>query len=184
MYFFFSSRRRHTRCALVTGVQTCALPIWTATPPWACPTATCRSGRNCCDHPAPEHPRMSRYAGDGFRAPPKKSLGQHFLHERGVVDRIIHAVDPKPGDRLVEIGPGQGAMTFPLLERHGALTAIEFDRALLQPLAAAARAHAELTLVHPNVPAPASSPPAARTPNRPVAHLPSHPPSPTPFPPP
>src|SRR3546814_1313718 len=77
----------------------------TATSPCACPTATCRSGRSCCDHPAHEHPRMSRYAGDGFRAPPKKSLGQHFLHERGVVDRIIHAVDPKPGDRLVEIGP-------------------------------------------------------------------------------
>src|SRR3546814_6908814 len=94
---------------------------------------------------------MSRYAGDGFRAPPKKSLGQHFLHERGVVDRIIHAVDPKPGDRLVEIGPGQGAMTFPLLERQGALPAIEFDRDLLQPLAAAARAHGEPTLVHATV---------------------------------
>src|SRR3546814_11180291 len=102
-------------------------------------------------HPAQVHPRVRRYAGDGFRAPPKKSLGQHFLHERGVVDRIIHAVDPKPGDRLVEIGPGQGAMTFPLLERHGAPTAIEFDRDLLQPLADAARAHGELTLVHANV---------------------------------
>ena len=86
-----------------------------------------------------------------FEGPAKKSLGQHFLHERGVVDRIILAVDPKPGDRLVEIGPGQGAMTFPLLDRHGALTAIEFDRDLLQPLAAAARAHGELALVHANV---------------------------------
>ena len=86
-----------------------------------------------------------------FRDPPKKSLGQHFLHERGVVDKIILAVDPKPGDRLVEIGPGQGAMTFPLLDRHGALTAIEFDRDLLEPLAAAARKHGELTLVSANV---------------------------------
>ena len=86
-----------------------------------------------------------------FDGPAKKSLGQHFLHERGVVDRIILAVDPKPGDRLVEIGPGQGAMTFPLLDRHGALTAIEFDRDLLRPLAAAARTHGELTLVHANV---------------------------------
>src|SRR3546814_13525111 len=42
-------------------------------------------------------------------------------------------------------------MTFPLRERHGALTAIEFDRDLLPPLAAAARAHGELTLVHANV---------------------------------
>ncbi len=87
----------------------------------------------------------------GFGAPAKKSLGQHFLHERGVVDRIILAVDPKPGDRLVEIGPGQGAMTFPLLDRHGALTAIEFDRDLLAPLAEAARARGELTLIHANV---------------------------------
>lgn len=87
----------------------------------------------------------------GFDRPAKKSLGQHFLHERGVVDRIILAVDPRPGERIVEIGPGQGAMTFPLLRRHGALTAIEFDRDLLAPLAEAARAHGELTLVHADV---------------------------------
>ena len=36
----------------------------------------------------------------GFHEPPKKSLGQHFLHDRGVIDRIVLAVDPKPGDRL------------------------------------------------------------------------------------
>ena len=89
--------------------------------------------------------------GDQFRDPPKKSLGQHFLHERGVVDKILLAVDPRPGDRLVEIGPGQGAMTFPLLDRHGALTAIEFDRDLLEPLAAAAQRHGALTLIHANV---------------------------------
>ncbi|MGV8931893.1 MAG: 16S rRNA (adenine(1518)-N(6)/adenine(1519)-N(6))-dimethyltransferase RsmA [Luteimonas sp.] len=87
----------------------------------------------------------------GFRDPPKKSLGQHFLHERGVIDKIVLAVDPKPGDRLVEIGPGQGAMTFPLLDRHGALTAIEFDRDLLEPLAAAAQPHGALTLIQANV---------------------------------
>jgi len=82
-----------------------------------------------------------------FSEPPKKSLGQHFLHERGVIDKIILAVDPQPGDRIVEIGPGQGALTLPLLARHGALTAIEFDRDLLVPLAAAARDVGELTLV-------------------------------------
>ena len=86
-----------------------------------------------------------------FREPAKKALGQHFLHERGVVDRIVLAVDPKPGDRIVEIGPGQGAMTFPLLDRHGSLTAIEFDRDLLAPLTARARDHGELTLIHANV---------------------------------
>jgi len=89
--------------------------------------------------------------GDGFRIAAKKSLGQHFLHERGVVEKILLAVDPKPGDRIVEIGPGQGAMTLPLLDRHGALTAIEFDRDLLAPLADAARAHGALTLIHADV---------------------------------
>jgi len=82
-----------------------------------------------------------------FSEPPKKSLGQHFLHERSVIDKIILAVDPQPGDRIVEIGPGQGALTLPLLARHGALTAIEFDRDLLVPLAAAARDVGQLTLV-------------------------------------
>jgi 16S rRNA (adenine1518-N6/adenine1519-N6)-dimethyltransferase len=91
-------------------------------------------------------PRPAR-GGEGFRARAKKHLGQHFLHERGVVERIVQAVDPAPGDALVEIGPGQGALTFPLLQRHGALTAIEFDRDLLAPLAAAARAHGDLRIV-------------------------------------
>ena len=59
-----------------------------------------------------------------FDAPANKHLGQHFLHERRVVEKIVLAVDPQPGDRLVEIGPGQGAITFPLLRRHGSLTAI------------------------------------------------------------
>lgn len=86
-----------------------------------------------------------------FNEPAKKSLGQHFLHERSFIERIVHAVDPQPGDHLVEIGPGQGAITFPLLRRHAALTAIEFDRDLLQPLQAAAQAHGELTIIHANV---------------------------------
>ena len=84
---------------------------------------------------------------DGFRRDAKKHLGQNFLHERGVVEKIVQAIDPKPGDRIVEIGPGQGALTLPLLDRHGALTAIEFDRDLLAPLAQAAQPHGTLTLV-------------------------------------
>lgn len=87
----------------------------------------------------------------GFVRPAKKALGQHFLHERGVIDRMLLAIDPRPGDRFVEIGPGQGALTFPLLARHGALTAIEFDRDLLAPLTAQARAHGDLALVHSDV---------------------------------
>ncbi|RZZ84460.1 16S rRNA (adenine(1518)-N(6)/adenine(1519)-N(6))-dimethyltransferase RsmA [Pseudoxanthomonas winnipegensis] len=86
-----------------------------------------------------------------FSAPAKKSLGQHFLHERHYIDRIVQAVDPKPGDTLVEIGPGQGAITFPLLRRHGALTAIEFDRDLIAPLTAAAQDVGDLTILHRDV---------------------------------
>ena len=94
---------------------------------------------------------QSRLDADGFRRDAKKNLGQNFLHDRGVIERIVLAIDPRPGDRIVEIGPGQGALTFPLLRRHGELTAIEFDRDLLQPLAAAAQAHGALSLLNANV---------------------------------
>ena len=61
---------------------------------------------------------------------PRKRFGQHFLVDAGVIGSIVDAVDPKPGDALVEIGPGLGAITRPLLERCGAMTAIELDRDL------------------------------------------------------
>lgn len=92
-----------------------------------------------------------RRDASGFATQAKKQLGQHFLHERGVVDRLLLAIDPRPGDHVVEIGPGQGAMTLPLLDRHEAVTAIEFDRDLLQPLAAAAAPRGALTLVHADI---------------------------------
>ena len=60
----------------------------------------------------------------------RKRFGQHFLVDMGVVDEIVRAIAPKPGEALVEIGPGLGAMTQPLLERCGALTVIELDRDL------------------------------------------------------
>ena len=86
-----------------------------------------------------------------FKAPPKKSLGQHFLTDHGMIDMIVLAVDPRPGDRLVEIGPGQGAITLPLLRRHGELTAIEFDRDLIVPLSHAAQGVGTLTVIHKDV---------------------------------
>lgn len=87
----------------------------------------------------------------GFTADAKKHLGQHFLHDRGIIEMIVHAVDPQPGDRLVEIGPGQGAITYPLLDRHGELTVIEFDRDLIFPLTEGARAHGTLEVIHRDV---------------------------------
>jgi 16S rRNA (adenine1518-N6/adenine1519-N6)-dimethyltransferase len=86
-----------------------------------------------------------------FKAPPKKNLGQHFLTDRSYIDRIVMAVNPKPGDRLVEIGPGQGAITFPLLKRHGELTVIEFDRDLITPLMEASEGVGRLTIIHKDV---------------------------------
>ena len=54
----------------------------------------------------------------------KKRYGQHFLHDPGTIDRIVRAVAPAPGDRLVEIGPGRGAVTVPLLATAGAIDVI------------------------------------------------------------
>ena len=86
-----------------------------------------------------------------FKAPPKKNLGQHFLIDQNIIEQIVYAVDGKPDDFLVEIGPGQGAITFPLLKRHGKLTVIEFDRDLITPLSETAHALGELTIVHKDV---------------------------------
>jgi len=61
---------------------------------------------------------------------PRKRFGQHFLHDPAVIQRIIAAIDPARGERLVEIGPGEGALTLPLLERGARLTVIELDRDL------------------------------------------------------
>ena len=60
----------------------------------------------------------------------RKRFGQHFLTDGGVIDAIVRAIAPKPGESLVEIGPGLGALTQPVLERCGALTVIELDRDL------------------------------------------------------
>jgi len=77
----------------------------------------------------------------------RKRFGQHFLHDPGVLRRIVAAVDPRPGERIVEIGPGQGALTLPLLERCGRVEAIEIDRDLATLLAARAEGRGEL-LIH------------------------------------
>ena len=60
----------------------------------------------------------------------RKRFGQHFLVDLSVIDRIVAAIDPQPGDALVEIGPGRGALTLPLLERCERLTVVELDRDL------------------------------------------------------
>ena len=77
----------------------------------------------------------------------RKRFGQHFLTDRGIIEDIILAIDPKPGDPMVEIGPGLAAMTQPLVERLGHLTVIELDRDLAKQL----RSHPQLTVVESDV---------------------------------
>ena len=66
---------------------------------------------------------------------PRRRFGQNFLVDRGVVARLVAAIDPQPDDRMVEIGPGLGALTEPLLERLAALDVVEIDRDLTAALA-------------------------------------------------
>jgi 16S rRNA (adenine1518-N6/adenine1519-N6)-dimethyltransferase len=74
----------------------------------------------------------------------RKRFGQHFLHDPAVIRRIVDAVAPQSGERLVELGPGRGALTFGLLERAGHLDAVEIDRDLAQLLEADPRAQGRL----------------------------------------
>ena len=62
--------------------------------------------------------------------PPKKSLGQNFLVDRRVRSRIVQAADLSSDDLVVEVGPGRGFLTRPLVERAGRVVAVEMDEAL------------------------------------------------------
>ena len=64
----------------------------------------------------------------------RKRFGQHFLRDAHVLGAIVDLIDPLPGQALVEIGPGLGALTWPVLERCQALTVIELDRDLAEGL--------------------------------------------------
>ena len=78
---------------------------------------------------------------------PRKRFGQHFLTDTGVLSAIVRAIDPRPGEALVEIGPGMGAMTDPVVERCERLTVVELDR----DLAARLRRRPELNVVESDV---------------------------------
>jgi len=78
---------------------------------------------------------------------PRKRFGQHFLTDAAVIDAIVQAIDPRPGQAVVEIGPGLAALTQPLLARLGRLTVIELDR----DLAARLRAQPGLQVVQADV---------------------------------
>jgi len=77
----------------------------------------------------------------------RKRFGQHFLTDGSVLDAIVDEIDPKADDAVVEIGPGLGALTGPLVERCGRLTVIEIDR----DLAARLRKRTELEVIEADV---------------------------------
>jgi 16S rRNA (adenine1518-N6/adenine1519-N6)-dimethyltransferase len=91
---------------------------------------------------------MSKHSGHGQQGHiARKRFGQHFLSDAGVIDDIVRGIDPRPGQNLVEIGPGLGAMTDPVVQRCEHLTVVELDR----DLAARLRKRAELTVVESDV---------------------------------
>lgn len=77
----------------------------------------------------------------------RKRFGQHFLSDHGIIDAIVAAIEPQPGEPMVEIGPGLAALTQPLVERLGHLTVVELDR----DLAARLRGHGQLDVVESDV---------------------------------
>ena len=77
----------------------------------------------------------------------RKRFGQHFLSDHGIIDAIVAAIAPQPGEPTVEIGPGLAALTQPLVERLGRLTVIELDR----DLAVRLRGHGQLDVVESDV---------------------------------
>jgi 16S rRNA (adenine1518-N6/adenine1519-N6)-dimethyltransferase len=77
----------------------------------------------------------------------RKRFGQHFLSDGGIIQSIVDAIHPLPGQPMVEIGPGLAALTQPLVERLGHLTVIELDRDLAKRL----RDHGHLTVIESDV---------------------------------
>lgn len=65
---------------------------------------------------------------------PRKSLGQHFLHDTNIVRKILDAAEIAPGETVVEVGPGRGALTCGLADRAGRVVALEIDRQLAERL--------------------------------------------------
>lgn len=63
---------------------------------------------------------------------PRKRFGQNFLHDQNIINKIVSAIAPQPQDSMIEIGPGRGALTFPILDQVEQLDVIEIDRDLIQ----------------------------------------------------
>ncbi len=87
-----------------------------------------KRGRGDTETPSP-CPRVSESPHPSFH--PSKRLGQNFLTDQRIINRIVAALAPQNDETILEIGPGRGALTASLLEKAGSLVAIEFDRNLI-----------------------------------------------------
>ena len=95
----------------------------------------------------PARPGGKRPVQGGGGHVARKRFGQNFLVDHGVIDEIVRAIAPRPGESLVEIGPGLGALTNPVVERSERLTVVELDR----DLAARLRKRSELNVIESDV---------------------------------
>src|SRR4029453_13051447 len=100
---------------------------------------------------APESGARGDHYNAGTRHLTKKRFGQHFLHDPGILRRIVQAIAPERGQTVIEIGPGDGALTLPLLRELGRLTVLELDRDLVPRLRAAAAGVGELEIINADV---------------------------------
>lgn len=81
----------------------------------------------------------------------RKRFGQHFLHDNHIIARIVSAIAPVEDDNLLEIGPGQGALTYPLLKQCKHLTAVELDRDLIPILQRGATRYGHLDIINSDI---------------------------------
>ena len=80
-----------------------------------------------------------------------KHLGQHFLRDEAVIARLLAVINAQAGEHILEIGPGLGALTLPLLRQIGELTAVEYDPRVLAPLAEKTAPLGTLHLIHADI---------------------------------
>ena len=114
---------RHPLAARAVGERSLDLALAARTVGEARSTAPLARGRNVL-----AHERSPKAAMKGHQ--PRRRFGQNFLVDPHYVERIVAAIDPQPGERIVEIGPGLAALTGQLIERAGHVTAVEIDRDL------------------------------------------------------
>jgi 16S rRNA (adenine1518-N6/adenine1519-N6)-dimethyltransferase len=118
------------------------------TAPHAAPHEAPRQADATRRPPVLTSPRVLRelLAAHGVR--PRKRLGQHFLIDANLLEIMVRALDPRPGDRLLEIGAGAGTLTRPLADTGAQVTAIELDRRLAPVLAETVGRAPNLRLIH------------------------------------